>query len=378
MENKEEMEINKEEGIASATLENLSDIWIDDNREEKIGLGIQNEEEAMEYFKDFLYNGEILKAKQVKDKYMNNNEEANRILLLEFRFALSNGDIYRAINVKEEFGLADSLLVDREIREVAKEGFKNALNKKDISFAKIIKEVFSLKDSELLDITKRVVDEMLEKGEDVEEINRHFLNEKTGIFNEVNKSNLNKDKKLFPEEVKATEEAINAFKHYLKQGNIIKSLKIKESFFPNKELEVEDIREDAIQGVKACLNANELSRAAYIKNSLSIEEGEIESIVTEDYIRRLEKGDILNALALKEIFKLTINNNEEIINAAAHGYSRSLLSKDIASAKIIKETFLANEDNAIEVAREFYNQYILVGENDKAEEIKTAILDSGL
>ncbi|MDD4409496.1 MAG: hypothetical protein PHW52_02460 [Candidatus Pacebacteria bacterium] len=387
MENKEEDYFEEQgSGKGMTSPENISDIQFEiekrglDKDKKDYDLNISSKEEAINYFKDFIYDGDVLKAKYIQKNFSINKEELDEILLTEFKFALSNGDIYKAINIKEEFDLSDDLFTDREIQEIALGGLKNALISKDIAFARIIKEAFSLENNEISAVAKDVIESLIENKdyENLEEIKDNFLKD-SGLFDNIpGAENEPETEEHFPENEKAKEEAKKAFIHYLSKGDILTAIKIKKSFFSGEEVDKDEAREAAIQGMRSCLEGDDVVKATYIRKEMEVPQEGFEDMVTNKFIDYLSGGNIYGALNLKEEFGLAeeLLEEERVIEAAGKGFSNALLKGDIGFAKIIKEIFLASSSEAVRVAEEFYDHYTVKGEIEKANEIKDSLMAS--
>jgi hypothetical protein len=339
---------------------------------------IEDEEEAMASFKDYLYAGDIIRAKIVADKSINDKETVDKIALMEFRFSLSGGDIYKALNIREEFGLADNLFTDREVKKSALEGFRSSLSKGDVGFARVIKESFSLEEVDFLPVAKEIAEDALSRKEYtlLKEIEENFIPDRgmlDGIVLEATSPS-----REFPENVLAVKEAEKAFIHFLKEANVMSALGLKESFALEESfLKGADVLEAAIEGIGSSFEAGDIAKAAYIKNVFGIDNEHIKDIITERFNHYLSEGEVYGAISMKEEFRLEEDFflREEVISSAGKGFSVALSKGDVASARIIKEAFRLDDQSVLSAADSFFNDFMIKGEIGKAQEIRDNFIE---
>ncbi|OQB06962.1 MAG: hypothetical protein BWY21_01818 [Parcubacteria group bacterium ADurb.Bin216] len=348
---------------------------------ENIPFNINDEQEALKYFKDFLYGDkseDLIMAKGIAEKYILDREVVKKATMMEFRFALSNGDIIKAFNIVDLFDLSDDFENDKEIKKAALEGLENALKNKDVGFAKVIKETFPLEEEEVVLIARKAAEEFIEDKDyfKVKEIEDSFLIG-SGLLDSVREEDKDIDiKPSFPEDIAAKEEAKKAFSHYLADGEIMPALRIRDSFFPSEELEYDDLQDEAIQGIERCLERDDIPSGVYIMKEMKVNPESIRSMLIGKFISHLSSGEAIKAIGLKEEFSLDESSLDDpaVIEAAAQGFSKALLKQDIQDAVVIKETFSLDSEEMAKVCSDFHVYYLKRGDNEKAEELETSLM----
>lgn len=381
---KEDVVVESESSIGSAGVSNdlieISNIVLDKEVVSDDFLNSKSEGEVIDIFKECLFRGDIAKAKYLKDKFIKDDRAISNILLNEFKFSLSEGDIFKVINIRDEFSLGDKFTEDREIMDCAVKGFENALNDGDISFAKIIKESFSLKEDMVSLIAKRVIDEYIAKKDysRLDEIKNNFLID-SGLFDDLVRNEYYDDDRV--EEIVESEEvrreAEKAFIYYLSEARMLEMDKIKKVFkLDDNFLNSLDVKKAAIEAFSFSLNNDDVAKAIYIKNEFNLMDESVKTIISDFLIDFLSKGNVYSVLNLKEEFSFVEDflREKEVVLAAVKGYKSNLNEGNVGFAKIIKESFLQGI-NVNEVTEKFINDYIFKGEIVRANEIRDSLIN---
>lgn len=302
---------------------------------------------------------------------INNNFEAQRGLLSDFISNLSNGNIFKALLIKEELekdiSFDKSFLEGDNIKEAAIDGIETSLANGDFASVGIIKESFLrresgeyekifgvllLKEAEL-SLREKNYDKLLEMQKAhfldssiiadpyfeelvVEKFNSYLKEKDFDKLLEMQKAGFISNEMLNNQEL---QELSNNRFIFLLKTNINKAADINKNF-PAQSKIFEASSEDFL---KNCLNEKDISKIIELKennlidlNNLKQEEAkDLKELIVSDFSLSISKNiDILKAKKIRSTFK---ESGEEINKIISQKIIECLNDKDIERLAIIKD-----------------------------------------
>ncbi len=304
----------------------LSKERLDSEREREL---TEEEIRAKNEMIDCLKEGNIDKALEIKDEFNLSEEVVQEAAKEEIIVCLRLGSVDEFLEIKDKFNISEEV-----VQEAAKEGMINWIEsesynrviKRWIGVEDYYKNVFKIKDK--FNVSEEVVQSVAKKG----------------------------------------------MICWTKRRDYSKALEIKDKFnIPEEFLQSPEIQEAAKKGMIYCLAREELDKALEIKDEFNVSEEflqspEVQEAAKEGIIYFLKKGYLNLRISIKDKFNIPEEflQSPEVQEAAKEGIIYCLAREELDKALEIKDEFNVSED----VGKIGLVEYLKMGNIDKALEMK--------